>query len=200
MVDTSRSMLALVPCSRIASLLHTLAAASLLLLPLASPAAGHVDPRAADFASHGFTEAIAVCRLPDTCAGKRPLVSRKEPVRETGNDNIVEEHLVRFHGLEISFLFVFGNAAEPSPTDWKKGDPYPPPFITSLKITAGDWPVRHGLRIGTSRAAVERVLGRIAVDDSGCAGILDETTMDQVTLCFVKDRLRSLEWTPWWDG
>lgn len=94
MVDTSRSMLALLPSSRIVALLLPLAAASLLLLPLASPAAGHVDPRAADFASHGFTETIAVCRLPDTCAGRRPLVSRKEPVRETGNDNIVEEHLV----------------------------------------------------------------------------------------------------------
>jgi len=156
MVGRSRSMLALVPCSRIAVLLLPLAATALLLLAHISAAAGQVDPRAADFASHGFTETIAVCHLPDTCAGKRPLVGRKEPVRETGNDNVVEEHLLRFHGLEISFLFVFGNAAEPSPTDWKKDDPYPPPFITNLKITAGDWPVRHGLRIGTSRAAVER--------------------------------------------
>lgn len=194
------SVLALVPCSRIAIRLLPLAAATLLSSPLASPAADQVDPRAADFASHGFTETIAVCRLPDACASKRPLVSRKEPVRETGNDNIVEEHLVRFHGLEISFLFVFGNAAEPSPTDWKKGDPYPPPFITNLKITSGDWPVRHGLRIGTSRAVVEKALGRLSINDKGCAGILDETTMGDVTLCFVQDRLRSLEWTPWWDG
>lgn len=200
MVGRSRSVLALAPCSRIAVLLLPLAAGTLLLLPLASTAAGQVNPRAADFASHGFAETIAVCRLPDSCAGKRPLVSRKEPVSETGNDNIVEEHLVRFHGLEISFLFVFGNAAEPSPKDWKKGDPYPPPFITNLKITTGDWPVRHGLRIGTSRAAVERTLGRLAVNDRGCAGILDEATMGDVTLCFVNDRLRSLEWTPWWDG
>jgi hypothetical protein len=33
-------------------------------LPLASTAADQVNPRAADFASHGFAETIAVCRLP----------------------------------------------------------------------------------------------------------------------------------------
>lgn len=171
-----------------------------LLSPFASHATESVDPRAADFASRGFAETIALCRLPKTCAKKLPRNTRSEPATETGNDNIVEEHFVGFDGLEISFLFVPGNAAEPSPTDWKKGKPYPPPFVTNLKITSGSWPVRRDLRIGTSRAVVERGLGRLVLDDGGCTRITDEKTTSEVVLCFAKDRLRLLEWTPWWDG
>lgn len=170
------------------------------MLPLASRSAEAVDPRAADFASRGFDEIIAACRLPKTCADRPPRSTRTEPVRETGNDNIVEENFIRFDGLEISFLFVFGNAAEPSARDWVKGKPYPPPYVTNLKITSGKWPVRQGLRIGTSRVAVERALGRLVLNEDGCANILDEGTMSDVRLCFAKDRLRMLEWTPGWDG
>lgn len=184
---------------RVSSVLFSVLVIS-LLLPFACRATESVDPRAADFASRGFAETLATCRLPRTCANKPPRSSRSEPVSETGNDNIVEEHFVSFDGLEISFLFVFGNAAEPSATDWKKGQPYPPPYVTNLKITSGAWPVRHGLRIGTSRAVVERALGRLVLDDGGCTRILDEKTMGDVVLCFAKDRLRLLEWTPWWDG
>jgi hypothetical protein len=171
-----------------------------LLLPLASRATEPVDPRAADFASRGFAETLATCRLPKTCADKPPRSARSEPAGETGNDNIVEEHFVGFDGLEISFLFVLGHAGDPSATDWKKHRPSPPPCVTHLKITSGHWPVRHGLRIGTSRAVVERALGRLVLDDLGCTRLTDEKTMSEVVLCFARDRLRLLEWTPWWDG
>jgi len=184
---------------RVSAVLSSILAIS-LLFPFGSRAARAIDPRAAGFASRGFAETIAVCRLPKTCANKPPRSARSEPIRETGNDNIVEEHFVRFDGLEISFLFVLGNAAEPSATDWKKGKPYPPPYVTNLKITSGEWPVQRNLRIGTSRVVVERVLGPLVLDDGGCARLLDEKTMSDVVLCFAKDRLRTLEWTPWWDG
>ena len=175
-------------------------ARALLLPTAAAHAADSTDSRAAAFASKGYAEPIAACHLPRTCAGKRPRESRKDPVTETGNDNIVEEHLVRFDGLEISFLFVFGNAAEPRPTDWKKGGRYPPPYVTHLKITSADWPVRQGLRVGTRRAVVEKALGRLAPGDDGCARLVDESAMGEAALCFANERLRSIEWTPWWDG
>lgn len=174
--------------------------AALLSFPIAGLPAESVDPRAADFASHGFAETIAGCRLPKTCRGRTARTDRKGPITETGNDNIIEEHVVRFDGLEITFLYVFGNAAEPRPDDWKKGDPYPPPYITNMKITSGDWPVRHGLRVGTPRAVVEKALGALHVLDDGCARFTDDATMADATLCFDKGRLRSLEWSPWWDG
>src|SRR5579859_3734080 len=80
-----------------------------LLLMHASAGQAAPDPRAANFASKGFSEALRGCRLPETCGGRRPRSSQHEPVRETGNDNIVEEHDVRFEGLEVWFLFVLGN-------------------------------------------------------------------------------------------
>lgn len=60
--------------------------------------------------------------------------------------------------------------------------------------------MRRNLRIGTSRTVVERALGPLVLDDGGCARLLDEKTMGDVVLCFAKGRLRTLEWTPWWDG
>jgi hypothetical protein len=170
------------------------------LWPFSSRATESVDPRVAAFASAGFADTIAVCKLPTACAGKSPHSSRSAPVRETGNDNIVEEHVVSFDGLDISFIYVLGNASASSVANWKKGDPYPPPHITHLKITSAIWPIRHGLRIGTSRVVVERALGRFVLDDDGCSRVVDEKTEGQVVLCFVKNRLSVVEWTPWWDG
>jgi hypothetical protein len=82
---------------RVTSVLFSVLVIS-LLLPFASRATDSVDPRAADFASSGFAETIATCRLPKTCANKPPRSARSNPASVTGNESIVEDHFVRFDG------------------------------------------------------------------------------------------------------
>jgi len=155
--------------------------------------------RAAHFASKGMETTLASCRLPMLCNSQPPLKSEKS-IRETGNDNVVDERHLVFAGLEIDLLYVLGNNSMPLEKR-RFLNPYAKPVILSVTVTGREWPVRGGFNVGTSRSVVEDALGKgLRSQGNECASYSDELTQDEVVFCYANDKLRSIKWNRWWDG
>jgi hypothetical protein len=150
--------------------------------------------RAAAFASTGMATTLARCDLPRSCAGRLPTYQDHHK-RETSNDYKVDQRTLTFDGLTVEFWYVL----DLPPPAVKPAHPYRRPQILRLKVSDRSWPVAQGLRVGTDRATVARVLGMRA-QQGDCSEYVDESTQDAVTLCFKHDRVDSVEWVPWNDA
>jgi hypothetical protein len=160
-----------------------------------------MDSRAALFASKGMAPTLALCHLSrQTCDGLRPLASRRTPTQETGNDNLVYERVLRFDGLEFDLLYGVGPAGAPPPAHWIEAEHEP--MVLEMTVTSARWPIARGLRVGTSRRVVEKILGsRLGhVLGEDCDTYVDDETQAVATVCYAAGKVRSIKWTAWWDG
>ncbi len=180
----------------------------LCVLALAAWAPARADSaaqqaRAHRFADKGMSTTLAACDLPRTCQHRAPLKSTAHK-RQTGNDLDVDERELVFKGLDIEFLYVLGSFELPKISP---AQAYRDPVILELTVTTSDWPVDHGLRIGTPRADVDKVLGdggwpapHVATTEPACVSYVNDKTQNEARLCYVRDRLASIKWVQWWDG
>jgi len=156
------------------------------------------EARAKRFVDDGMRTTLAACDLPRSCLHRAPLKATTMK-RQTGNDLDVDQRELAFAGLDIELLYVLGSVELPK---IRPAQAYRHPVILELTVTAPEWPIDHGLRIGTLRAVVERVLGDggAARGESACVSYVDRDTQNEARLCYVDDRLASIKWVPWWDG
>lgn len=179
-----------------------------LVLALVAAAPAFADTpaqqaRAKQFADAGMRTTLAACDLPRTCLHRSPLTATAEK-RQTGNDLDVDQRHVTFPGLDVEFLYVLGSWDLPKISP---AQAYRHPVILELTVTTPDWPVDHGLRIGTRRADVEKALGdrgwqppHVATSEPDCVSYANQETQNEAILCYVRDRLASIKWVQWWDG
>ncbi len=152
-----------------------------------------VEKRAAAFASHGMEAAIKTCRFPNLCGGKPFTRQRKEKFNVS--DFLNEYRTLTFDGLEVRIVYELEYNGKPVRRPYQNR-----PQVREVTITTSAWPVPHGLRVGVPRAEVYRVLGKgnqMLPTDCVRYGNIDE--QDEVLLCFKKNKLASIAWTPWAD-
>ena len=135
---------------------------------------------------------LQACQLPSSCGGKPPI-EKSSQRRETSNDLTVDERMLRFDGLELHIWYVL----EYSPGKRVK-KPYSSPRILRVHVTGPQWPVPHGLRVGTPKAAVFRKLGH-GRGPGECTEYVNDARQDSVTICFASGKVKSIEWDPWND-
>ncbi len=170
------------------------ALASVLAPAIADPAG-----EGGRFAAKGVAPTLALCHLPLECGGQKPRHRTAKPIRETGNDSIIDERRLEFDGLRIQLFYAASDMSAP-PASWD-ALARQAPSVLEITITSARWPVMDGLRVGTERSVVERTLGsRLAAGDDACEDFADEATQDTVTFCYAGGKVRSIRWTPWWDG
>ena len=174
--------------------------ALMLALPAMAtePAQPALDEASAQFASRGMAPTLALCRLPVTCNGLAPTRATRSRF-QTGNDNDVDQRHLSFPGLHIEVVYILANASMP-PGQQRVEHPYRKPYIQSLTLTSDQWPGWRGLKVGSRREAVEAALGAGLKLTHDCASYSDPTTQAVATVCYAAGRVRSIEWTPWWDG
>ena len=173
--------------------------AGALLVGLLAPTFAEPSNEGARFAAKGVAPTLALCHLPLECGGQKSLHRTAKPIRETGNDSIIDERWVEFDGLLIQLFYAASDKSAP-PASWE-ALARQAPAVAELTITSARWPVMDGLRVGTDRSVVERTLGsRVAAGDGACEDFADEATQDSVTFCYADGKVRSIRWTPWWDG
>ena len=68
----------------------------------------------------------------------------------------------------------------------------PHPLIEQLRVTTSRWPLANSLRLGDSPDKVLRMLGEPSIRAEGCWSYNEDP--DGVTLCFERDRLKSVQW------
>ena len=195
--------------------------------PFAPTAASETSPKtahAAEFATHrGMATTLAVCNLPLTCGGQKPVraTRKKTWVRD---DYEVDEHLLVFQGLEVQIHnLLSGPRTAENPSGKLDAADRQRLSVWSLKITDASWPVSRGFRVGTSRARVEQEFGvpgdrgvRSDADNEECVHYadgdyageggdeyekseyhVDPAATHSVIFCFKDGRVASIEWQPW---
>ena len=102
-----------------------------------------------------------------------------------------------FEGLRLTVYYA-ARSLDARPAAWS-ALPRGTGGVVEVVITSPRWPVADGLRVGTPRRVVERRLGA-APADIECATYADDASQDVTTVCYANGRVRSIKWTPWWDG
>ena len=165
-------------------------------LPCAFADAGQ-DARARRFVDDGMAATLAVCELPKACARHKPLRASRE-LEETGNDSKIDHRRLAFEGLDVELIYAQDIATLPPAAQAKAlADPA---AVVELTVTTSKWPVDQGLKIGTKRADVERVLGARGEADDACVEYADIATQNSAQLCYAGGRLIAVKWVKWWDG
>ncbi|MEP6502071.1 MAG: hypothetical protein ABJD97_01980 [Betaproteobacteria bacterium] len=159
--------------------------------------------RARRFVDHGMGTTLAACNLPRTCGHRAPVHATKQ-LRETGNDARIDQRHVTFDGLDVEFLYVLGWYGAPAIS---RAQAYRLPYVLELTVTSSAWPVAQGLRVGTKRADVHKVLGDNGATPShdgspepDCDSYVNVETQNEARLCYDRGRLASIKWVMWWDG
>jgi hypothetical protein len=171
-------------------------AASILPSAFADAGADARDARARRFVDEGMNVTLAVCDLPKTCRRQAPLRATQE-LRETGNDSKIDQRSLAFDGMEIELIYAQDT---PATSRAARAEELRHPDVLELTVTTSKWPVAEGLRIGTPRAEVERVLGARGEASDACVTYADVDTQNEALLCYAGDRLVAIKWTQWWDG
>ncbi len=175
----------------------TLASSTLASVPVpafADAAADARTARARRFVEDGMNVTLAACDFPSTCRHHPPLRVRQDD-RDVG-DNKVDHRVLAFEGMEVELVYAADTPATPRAA---RAEALRHPNVVELTITTSKWPVAEGLRIGTPRADVERLLGNPGEADDACVTYADIDTQDDAVLCYAGEHLVAIKWSRWFD-
>ena len=174
-----------------------LAASTLASVPMSAFADAEADARAARarrFVEEGMNVTLAACDFPSTCRHHAPLRATQDN-RAVG-DNKVDHRVLAFDGMEVELVYASDTPATPRAA---RAEALRHPDVVELTVTTSKWPVAEGLRVGTPRADVERLLGNPGEADDACVTYADVDTQDDAVLCYAGEHLVAIKWSRWRD-